>query len=291
MDAVQPANVMNKDDNPRAEFMVNSFNINFGGGQCSTSACNGLVVWAVSNPLAATGSPGPELTGVIINTAHNYSLPPNARQPGCTSGLCLVNTGDVRISGEVTYASGSLFGSLNTASTNPHSIKVSNVLWFQLRAFLNDNDNTRCTGAFVNKCPQITGGSILNEDCYFCGGNFNTNGSTYYGTPQPDPEGNVTMVFALSDDNHYPGVAYVSRRVTQTQNTMHDAGIYLAAGQHFYQQLCCGNRNRWGDYTAVAPDLTSPTTTFMWFAAQFSDSAGNWATKIGKNGFTAVTQP
>jgi hypothetical protein len=290
VDSVQPANVMNKDDNPRAEFMVNSFYINFGGGQCHTSACNGLVIWAVSNPLAATGSPGPELTGFIVPTAHNYSLPANARQPGCTSGTCLIDTGEVRVSGEVTYASGSLFGALSTNSTNPHAINVSNVLWFQLRPFLNDND-ARCTGAFINKCPQITGASLLNDDCYFCGANYNTNGSTFYGTPQPDPEGNVTMVFALSDDGHFPGVAYVSRRVTQTQNTMHDGGIYLAAGQHFYKQLDTHNRNRWGDYTAVAPDLTSSLTTFMWFAGQFSDSVGNWATTIGENGFTAVTQP
>src|SRR5207253_6717154 len=104
-DTTQPANVYNPTDNPRAEYLVTSFNINFGGGQCSTF-CNGLIVWALANPLVASGSPGPELSSIAIATTNNYSLPWNASQPGAIQNI---DTGDTRISGEVTYNAGLLY--------------------------------------------------------------------------------------------------------------------------------------------------------------------------------------
>ncbi len=283
VDSIQPANVMNLSDQPRAEFMVNSFNINFGGGQCS-SGCNGLVVWAISNPLVASGSPGPEVTGVVISTANNYSLPPNARQPGCSSGSCLLDTGDTRISGEVTYASGSLFAALNTAATAGPG---ATFIWYRVQPILNDND-ARCTGAFLNACPQITTAYIREEQCYFCSGR-GANGSSWYGTLQPDPEGNVVAVYAYSDDNSYPGLAYVSKRVTAT--VLHDNGLYLYAGQHFYNQQDQYGRNRWGDYTGVAGGLLVPTQGVMWFAGEFSDASGNWRSAMGHTAFNNPKQP
>ena len=67
---------------PRAGLLVNSFNLNFGGGQCVTG-CNGLVIWSVSNALWVSGTPGVQVTGVVIPTANTYFLPPNAlRNPG-----------------------------------------------------------------------------------------------------------------------------------------------------------------------------------------------------------------
>jgi hypothetical protein len=281
VDTLQPA--LTYTDYPRAGFMVNSFNINFGGGQCSTG-CNGLVVWAVSNALWVSGTPGVEITGAVVPTANTYFLPPNALQSGCTSptALCALDTGDTRISGQVTFDSGTLWGSLNTKRSGNNT---STVLWFQLRPYLNDND-ARCTGAFLNKCPQITGVDILNEDCYFCGGRGNS-GSDFYGTVVPDAEGNATMVAAYSDLSNHPGVYYVSRRVTQAKNTMHDAGIFLFNGLTFYQQLDQFNRNRWGDYTAAEVDSTNA----FWFAGQYSAASGIWSTRIGKNAFTAINQP
>jgi len=71
VDTVQPSALLNIQEHPRAGIAVNTFNINFGGGQCS-SGCNGLLFWAFSNNLVATGSPGPELSAVLVNTANNY---------------------------------------------------------------------------------------------------------------------------------------------------------------------------------------------------------------------------
>jgi hypothetical protein len=265
VDTVQPANEFSPSDHPRAEFLMNSFNGNFGGGVCS-SGCNGLVVWAISNPF---GSP-PEGSGWIISTANNYYLPPSATQPGCAG---CIDTNDVRISGTVAYHAGSLFGSLNTAAVGagPH------ILWFEVKPTLNDTGS--CS---TSACPDIDGASIANEDCYFCG----TPGGWYFGTLQPDLENNVTMVFNYSDASYYPGLAYVSRRATQHPNTMHDNGIFLKAGVAYYNQ----SPPRWGDYTAVAPDLSSAGSK-VWFSGEFSNGAGKWGTVMGANGFNRVVDP
>jgi len=95
------------------------------------------------------------------------------------------------------------------------------------------------------------------------------------------------MVANYSDLSSFPGVYYVSRRATQAKNSMHDNGIYLAAGQGFYDQLDQFNRNRWGDYTAAEAD----TSNAFWFAGQYSSSGKIWLTRIGKVQFTAVNQP
>lgn len=264
--------------------MINSYNINFGGGQCA-SGCKNLVVWAVSNPLVVTGSPGPEVSGVVLTTTNTFTLPPNARQPGCSSGSCLIDTGDTRISGQAIYSQGSIYASLNTKASAGLG---STVIWYRIDAQLNDNGNGHCTGSFLNKCPDITGAIIREEECYLCSGR-GTNGSNYYGTVQLDAEGNSTIVYNFSDDVTYPSLAYASKRVTSL--TMHDTGLFLATGSHLYNQVDSSGRNRWGDYSAVAPDLTSATAVTTWFSGEYSDASGNWATKIGKNAFTAVNQP
>jgi hypothetical protein len=286
LDAIQPANHSFNTDYPRAGFLVNSLNINFGGGQC-VNGCNGLIVWAISNALVVAGSPGVQITGVVVPTNFTYTMPPNALQPGCTSptAACALDTGDTRISGEVTYAKGQLWGSLNTKRLGNNT---STVLWFTLRPYLNDG-NAACTGAFLYKCAQITGADLLNEDMYYSGGRGN-NGSDFYGVPVVDAEGNATMVANYSDNSSYPGTYYVSRRVTQAKNTMHDGGIWLRSGQGFYQQLDNIGRNRWGDYTAAQIQANAN----LWFAGQYSKLYGTsyiWGTAIGKNAFTARTQP
>lgn len=278
IDTIQPANEYSPSDRPRAEFLINSANINFGGGGCSSS-CNGLVVWAISNPLAKGGAALPNATGQFVATANNYQLPPNARQPGCsaTSG-CALDTDDVRISGSVEYHAGSMYASLNTASK---SAAGSHVLWFEVQPFLNDNDASSC-GSGTNYCPDITGAKILNEDCFNCG----SNGDWYYGTLQSDLENNATMVFNYSDASSYPGVAYTTRRSTQASNTMHDSGFYIINGQAFYNQTPV----RWGDYSATAPDLSSSRSS-MWVAGEYSKGNGLWGTAIADVGYNAITDP
>ena len=254
VDTIQPANMTDRSDKPAAVLLVNSFNIDWGGTQCR-NGCNGLGVWSISNPFGSGA-----LSGVSVGTAHNYYLPPNADEPNGSGGVCsnCVDTGDVRISGQVKYNAGSLWGSFNTGI--PNSTEAGPI-WFEVHPILDTNGN-------------ITSAEERQEDCFVCNG-WAHNGSAFYATLQPDPEGDVVMVFEYSTDTVFPSMAYTSRRVNFGDTFMDGDGFFLQEGQAFY------NQGRWGDYTATAPDLTIANLPSMWFAGQYANSGGNWGTAIG----------
>lgn len=265
LDTLQP---VNSNGLPRAEFMVNSFNINFGGGQCF-SGCSGLVVWAISNPFGfASGGPSPQFTGYILGTS-TYYLPPNADAPGCSG---CVSTNDPRISGTPVYNAGSIFAGLNTRVYNGVQ-NVSGIQWFEITPYLNDNgDGTTCTGSFTNKCAWITGASLKQEGWHYYGGT----GSAYYGTLHPDRENNIIMAFNYSASDRLPQTAWVGRRVTQTPNSFHDGGFYLNLGSGSVTTTI-----RWGDYTATAGDGNK-----IWFSGMYNFSTNNWKTRIGASAYS-----
>ncbi len=152
---------------------------------------------------------------------------------------------------------------------------------------LNDNDN-ECTGSYLNKCPQIVGASILNEVCWACAsGQGDGTGATFYPEVQPDPEGNVLVVFNYSDDGTFPSSAYATNRATEALGTMHDSGFFLQSGLATYVLLDSNNINRWGDYTAASLDLTPGTQASFWFAGESSKSAAFYRTAIGHNASAA----
>jgi hypothetical protein len=194
-----------------------------------------------------------------MSTAHNYYFPPFANEPGCSG---CVDTDDVRISGQVKYNAGSLWGSLNTGVPN---VAGAHAIWFEVHPILDLNGN-------------ITSAEERQEDCFFCGGQ-GASGSSYYAVPQPDPEGNVTLVYDYSDQNDYAGVAYTARRVTYADSNMNGAGFFLEGGSG-------AASGRWGDYSATAPDLTVAQSPLMWFAGNYAESSGNWGTAIGAVQFT-----
>ena len=169
-----------------------------------------------------------------------------------------MDTGDTRISGQVKYNAGELFGSLETAVSG--SVEAEPI-WFDVHPVTDINGN-------------ITAAEERQEDCFVCGGLAN-NGSAFYATLQPDPENNVVMVFEYSTDVAYPSVAFTSRRATYGDSLMNGVGTYLEPGFAFY------NQSRWGDYTATAPDLTIAPLPLMWFAGMYADGGGNWGTAIG----------
>lgn len=286
-DSIQPADVQSRSDKPRAIFAVHTFNINFGGGQCSgAGGCNGLGVWAFSNVLPRTGSPGLQWSADLVPTPSNYSLPPSASQPGSPGS---VDTNDPRISGTVHYQSGTLWA---VTTTNGGAGNPALLAW-QLRPTLVDRDpaSDPCTGTPVaGWCAVIpTDGVTVEQQLgYDIGsGSF----GAYYGTIIPDPERNYTMVFNFSGTNFFPSTAYVSNRATQPYGAWHDSGIFLRNGVALYPF------GRWGDYTGVANDVLDPatgsgsTTPGLWFSGMYSRADGTWGTAIGRNGYTQGNQP
>lgn len=273
VDHVQPANVMNKGDQPDSEFLINTFDFNGGNGGTSGCfsfpGCNGLVVWAIHHGIGG----GSALTGSVIGTANNYAQPYTAAQPGAASGsACAINPGFVGIAGGVTWSAGDLYAATTTANFTGNP--ANGWIYWQVHPYLNGSGN-------------MAGAKIRNEIGWGING-FSGDGtySQYYPTPQPDDEGNVTVVFNISSDVLYPSTSYISQRTTQPTGGFPDGGFYLAVGSAFYCQLDQFGRNRWGDYTATSPfgPTVEPYPEF-WFAGQYSVS-GNWGTKIGKNGYS-----
>ena len=271
----QPANVWNPYDAPRSEFFVES------------EAPSKLVIWSVSNPFgyATSGGPTPELSSVAVTTANSFSVPPGAVQNG---GAATIDTGDTRISGEATYNAGYLHAALTSANGTGGAKSII----YKVRPILNINDGLRCTGAFLNACPQITSATIQDESVL----NFGTTTSAFYATPQPNTEGNVTTVFNYSASNAFASLAYIQQRVTQGAGFV-DTGSILQAGSAYYTQ------GRWGDYTAVAPAGVGYTPTFVsntgvgfsgMYAVPgncFAVGGGCWKTRIGYVQFSDPTQP
>ncbi|MBV8888947.1 MAG: hypothetical protein JO305_04695 [Alphaproteobacteria bacterium] len=284
-DSTQPANVWSPYDNPRAEFMVTSYNINSGGGSCA-SGCNGLIVWAVSNPFGfINGGPNPEVSEVTIATANNYQLPPSAEEPNYRTNY-MIDTGDTRISGGVVYGSRSLYAALTTA--DPQGAPTSDIVIYRIDPALNPNDNNNCTGSYTDFCPQIIHAELTNESV------FNNGQSVFYPAPQPDLEGNVVTVFSTSGSVLSPTVGYVGQRATQMPGTFNDVGYNYPDGnerafENFY----------WGGYNAVAPvgvlykpGIGSvPATPGVAVAGQYVSSPTTWGTVIMYTLYTAANQP
>jgi hypothetical protein len=287
LDTIQPVSVTGRGDRPRTEYLVSAANnSNPLPSFCSGGSCNGYTVLSIAHGI---GAGGPVFSGFAVSSFNaanffhflslpTYRLPSNAHQRGVTSGSCLIDTGDNRISGEAYYQSGSIYLA--------HSAKVgtsagSGTHISQFQPILSTADGI---------ATIINGGILQNDICFACAGQ-GLNGSNYYGSIVPDPDGNLTMVYEFSDDNTFPGVAYLSDRVSFPRGNVHDTGLFLATGASRYCQLDRFGRNRWGDYTGNSPTVvTSPTLTPAWFWGQFADAVGNWGTRKGRNGYTTVNQ-
>jgi hypothetical protein len=273
LDTIQLASVNDKNEESRAIFALTTYNIS--SGQCATG-CSGLIVWAFSNVASRSVqdfSVYPEASEIVLPTS-TYTLPPNASQPFTTN---TIDTNDTRISGSVAYSHGKLWATINTDNGGGGP----GILAWELHAYLNDNGTGRCTGAFLNACPDLSGAAIdreMNYDVSPSGGYYN---NAYYGTIYPDDAGNIVMVFNFSGYYTYAGTNFLTQRVTLApQATFHDGGQVLRHGMANY------GYGRWGDYTAATVD-----GDFVWFSGMYARSDGAWNTGIGKAGYTAATQP
>src|SRR5438552_8703753 len=94
IDTLQPVNVSEKGQQPRATLLINSHNGGF------AHPANGLDVWAFTNTIVRAGSPGPRFTAIHVATPSSYNFPANADQPGSDNSI---ETLDNRITGMVQY--------------------------------------------------------------------------------------------------------------------------------------------------------------------------------------------
>lgn len=246
VDTVQPVETeLTKSAQTEPELLINSFNINFGGGQCS-SLCSGVVVWSLSNP---TGTK-PVLTGVVIAT-NTYGLPPFADQPACTQ--CL-ETFDVRITGTPVFANGLISFALETGLNNGTQL-VPGIFWGQVQP-------TFTSG-------KISGGSITQSG--YLG--FAGDQAASFAALMPRKSGNLLIVFDVMSHTLNPSIDYATRLTTDPAGTF-ESPLLLVNGKNSTPDT------RWGDYSATSYDGLS--TNNVWFAAQYTVTNGDWSTYIAK---------
>jgi hypothetical protein len=268
LSSIQPVNVSQIDEQPRAEYAVASINTN--------NNANGLQILSFANIVAQSGSPGPYVTSVHVPTPSSYNYPANANNAGFCSNC--INTFDNRITGTVQYAGGRIYPTINTANGG-----ASAVLGWVVRPFLNDNGGG-CTGSFTNACAGVTGATIETEFCYGCGEGSGGLGA-YYGTIAADEEGNWTMFANYSDKSRSPGTIYSTNRVSW-QTPFHDVGFFSCQTNSSYTQ------SLWGEYTAAAPDYNEKAgSTAFWGSGMYLLSDGNWDTCIAANRYGSVEIP
>ena len=244
VDTVQP--VENEaSSGPGAGLLINSFNMNGDGTHdCFSTACSGLVVWAIANPGKSTTS----ATGVIVSTK-KYISPPNADEPGCTQ---CIETIDTRITGTPAFQKGLISFALETGVNNGSQV-VPAIFWGQVK-------------------PTISGGKItgatISQSAYF---SFTGDRAASFGALMATASGNLLMVFDTMSSTLDPSIMYTTRLTTDPKGTF-ETPLFLKKG------LVATGDSRWGDYEATSYDGSATNNT--WFSSEYSN--GDWATFIGK---------
>ena len=240
---------------PTADLFVASYDLNFGGGRCSSS-CSGLAVFAIGNPRASQHH-SPSLSTVNAATS-SYSLSPDAPD-GSSGGTVAV--GDPRIAATPVYTNGDIWAALNTGFNTGTSV-VPAIFWADVHVTL-DQGVQNCS-----LCTSVTAATTRNQG-YLQQGNGT---ATYNGAPMPDLDGNVFMSFNVSTTitNVSPSAAYVARRSTGPANAFPDPGFY------FQSSFTNTSESAWGAYSAAAWSGAVNDTDYV--AGTYSN--GTWASKI-----------
>jgi hypothetical protein len=249
LDTVQP--VENEaSSGPGAGLLIGSFNGKGDGTHdCFSTACSGLVVWAIANP----GTSSASATGVMASTSISCIDPPLADDPGCTG---CIETLDTRISGTPVYQSGLISFALESAINNG-TRNVPGIFWGQVQ-------------------PTISGGKITGASVTLNGTfAFSGDRAASFGALMATKTGNLLMVFDTMSSALNPSIMYATRLTT-------DIGGFEAA-KYLKKGLAPTNNSRWGDYEATSYDGTA--TNNVWFAAQYSGLNADWATFMGKVNF------
>ena len=246
LDTVQPVE-SEAATSPGAGLLINSFNINGDGTHnCLSTACSGLVVWAIKNPGKSTIT----VSGVIVPTS-TYISPPLADEPGCAG---CIETLDTRISATPVFQKGLISFALETGANNGTQV-VPTIFWGQVKPTVSSG--------------VITGATVT-QSGYF---GFTGDQAASFGALMATSAGKLLMVFDTMSSTVKPGIMYTSRLTTDPPGTFEAPRTLKAGG-------AATTNSRWGDYEATSYD--GATTNNTWFAAEYSPSNHDWSTYIGK---------
>ena len=229
-----------------AGLFVASQNIKGGGGNC-VHGCKGIYAFAMANPLTA-----PALTDVMAKSPL-YMLAPLADQPNCAA---CVETFDTRISATPVYAGGLITFALESGVSNGTQV-VPGVYWGQLKPVLS---GATMHNAFLKQTGVVS---------------FSGDQAASYGALMPDGADNVIMAFDTMSSTLAPGIEYAGRLASDPAGTF-STPIFVRHGSRTFD-------TSWGEYGATSYEGTA--TNKIWFAAEYGNTNGDWATRIASTHF------
>jgi len=97
----------------------------------------------------------------------------------------------------------------------------------------------------------------------------------FMGSVAIDQDGNIALGYSISSSALFPSVRYVTRAAGDPAGTMGaERSVRVGHGSQT-------GSNRWGDYSGMAVDPTTPCR--FWYTNQYynTDSAVNWKTVVG----------
>jgi hypothetical protein len=110
------------------------------------------------------------------------------------------------------------------------------------------------------------------------------NNCRWMGSMAMDTAGNIALGYSISSSNLYPSIRYTGRMSTDPLNlmTITERGIMNGGGCQ------TSSSHRWGDYSSMTVDPSSPTT--FWYTTEYygTTSSSNWQTRIGSFSFTNI---
>jgi hypothetical protein len=139
---------------------------------------------------------------------------------------------------------------------------VSGIRWYELR---------KTTGAWA----------IYQQGTY-----SPDNNSRWMGSMAMDTSGNIALGYSISSSTMFPAIRYTGRMAADPLGTMTitEKGICNGGGS----QTGGGTPGRWGDYSAMSCDPSSPGT--FWYTTEYfaTQSSTNWKTRIASFSFINI---
>jgi hypothetical protein len=223
-----------------------------------------LNVIEVSNP-QATG--GPTFTYKQISLGNIDSAGQFASFTAPQLGTSrTIDAGDDRVY-SVVFRNGYLYA---TTEVQSPSTGYATAHWFQINASNPSNLTLTNQG-------DVSGASI------------GSGVRTYYPSISVDANGDFAIGFSASGPNNYASAYYEAYKYNSTSNTWTlESPTLLQAGVASYYRTFGGGDNRWGDYSSIVADPSSPSTfwvynEYAWTkGTTINGESGRWATQVGE---------
>jgi hypothetical protein len=110
----------------------------------------------------------------------------------------------------------------------------------------------------------------------------------WMGSIAMDSSGNIALGYSVSSSTMFPSIRYCGRMSSDPLNTMtiNESGIMNGGGSQ--TNTWSGSPSRWGDYSCMNVDPTSPMT--FWYTQEYyaTTSQAGWKTRVGSFSFANI---